>query len=163
VSSPQGTLVFVEDTQREGIRKAGGKFDKRGIIKTNKLKQCRFQHKDGFCELHAPGLKPLSCFISPFMLNKNDTLLIRNRYKLLKCYNAGAKLPAYKAFRSGIESMFGYSRAKKFIDKVMTEKSDFYYEIEDWIYNLMKNIDGNWHENKSNLSKKISNARSLIQ
>ena len=68
---------------------------------------------DGLCGLHFTPDKPFGCIASPFTLNKNDTLIVRNRYKMLPCYRGpAAKEPAYKAFASSLELLFGVDEAQ---------------------------------------------------
>lgn len=68
---------------------------------------CHFHASDGLCGLHETPDKPVACIASPWILSSRDTLVIRNRYRLLICYRAAPALPAYEAFRSGLVLLFG--------------------------------------------------------
>ena len=84
--------------------------DKRFRVKQDQERGCTFQDHDGFCGLHLDGVKPRACTISPWRLmpnGKRHLLIISNRYKMLICYNDGPKLPAYRAFESGLVAIFG--------------------------------------------------------
>jgi hypothetical protein len=78
-----------------------------------KCKTCPFKTEESLCKLHHTNDKPFGCVSSPFALNKNDMLIVNNRYKLLKCYNDGKRLPAYKAFRGALNFLFGEVEAER--------------------------------------------------
>jgi hypothetical protein len=73
-------------------------------------KGCPAQKPDGLCGLHFTDMKPFGCIASPFTLHaKSDTLIVRNRYRLLKCYQDdrdGEAPPAYIAFRESLRLLF---------------------------------------------------------
>ena len=52
------------------------------------------------CGIHGAG-EPFGCVASPFMLSTRDTLIVRNRYRLLRCFKDG-ELPAYRAFAASL-------------------------------------------------------------
>lgn len=101
---PAYTTVPVEKAQRPAIEARGVKLDDGKISACGR---CPFHNATGFCDLHGTPDKPRSCIISPWTLTKKRKLIVRNRYKLLKCYKAAPGLPAYKAFASGLKMIFG--------------------------------------------------------
>lgn len=103
---PQGTLITIGKEDRPAIEARGGQVVD-GLLQTPD-RVCPFKDGDSYlCALHGSGDKPFGCVASPFTLNANDTLIVRNRYKLLPCYKAGPRLPAYRAFASSLELLFG--------------------------------------------------------
>jgi hypothetical protein len=110
------TTVMVEEDQRTTLRKLGATInDRSGIIKTVNGK-CVFQSPEtGLCTVHLSGKKPRSCCQSPWFLTKNDKLIIRNRYRLMCCFKAEPRLPAYRAFESGLRTLFGNKEAARVI------------------------------------------------
>jgi hypothetical protein len=73
--------------------------------------RCPHQDPVGLCALHGSPDKPLGCVASPFVLNEKDLLVVRNRYRLLRCYDTPDAVPAYVAFRAGLERIFGAAEA----------------------------------------------------
>lgn len=113
-SSPTGTMITIHDSEIKRIEELGG------VVIDNMLQPrthgvCPFQEEGYLCSLHFTPDKPFGCIASPFTLNKNNTLIVRNRYKLLKCYEAGRKLPAYKAFTASLVLLFGQEEADKIV------------------------------------------------
>lgn len=110
-SHPQGTVVRVERDQQAVLVLRGAVFNEHDVMLTRNRK-CMFHTDAGLCALHGTGDKPRSCIQSPFMLTKNDTLIVRNRYKHLICFKAEPRLPAYKAFASSLVLLFGDAAAR---------------------------------------------------
>ena len=121
----------------------GGKY---GVKVLNGLispvdRKCPFQIDESFlCNLHNTSDKPSGCIASPFTLNSNDTLIIRNRYKFLKCYKAGPRLPAYVAFRASLDLLFGLEEAKKICDRLENGSGDFYAPMIEQHYDMIKGV-----------------------
>jgi DNA modification methylase len=113
-TSESGTMITIHPTEQEKIEARGGTV-KDGLLQTPN-KRCPFKTDKDLCGLHFTPDKPFGCIASPFTLNKNGTLIIRNRYKLLKCYNQGEKLPAYKAFRASLDLIFGQEESQRVCD-----------------------------------------------
>lgn len=75
--------------------------------------QCPWQ--DGLtslCQLHGTPDKPFRCIASPFMLTSRDCLVVRNRYRLLRCFKDG-EVPAYRAFSTSLLLLFGPAEAAR--------------------------------------------------
>lgn len=104
-------------------------------------KKCPFQSAESFlCNLHGTSDKPSGCIASPFTLNSNDTLIIRNRYKLLKCFRAGPRLPAYVAFRASLDLLFGLEEADKICNRLANGSGDFYAPMIGRHYDMIKGV-----------------------
>ena len=109
-TAPGGALVAVVPAQAGIIAAHGGVVS--GGLLVPRCGRCAFQHGDThLCAVHATQAKPWGCIASPFTVNARDTLIVRNRYRLLKCFKAGKKLPAYVAFRASLDLLFGQAGA----------------------------------------------------
>jgi Fe-S-cluster containining protein len=105
-SAPGGALVTVHPSEELKILNRGEQVKEHMIVPRDG--RCPFQgKKDNLCKLHGTGDKPFGCVASPFTLNRNGTLIVRNRYKSLKCYDDGRRQPAYVAFRASLDLLFG--------------------------------------------------------
>lgn len=110
---------------------------KDGILQTGKI--CIFKDENGLCILHNTPDYPFGCRLSPFTLNKNNTLIIRNRWRLLKCFKATeGKIPAYKVFRESMDVIFGERESQRIIDFIEKNKCDLYSETTEEIYQKIK-------------------------
>jgi Fe-S-cluster containining protein len=111
-SAPGGALVAVTAAETVAITEAGAAvFDGRIVPVDGR---CPFQAAESnLCRLHGTGVKPSGCIASPFALNASGTLIVRNRYKLLRCYKSGPMLPAFVAFRASLDLLFGDAEAAR--------------------------------------------------
>jgi hypothetical protein len=106
-SRPTGTMITVHPSEQAHIERLGGVVVGGMLQPRPGEKVCPFK-KDGLCGLHFGGPKPVGCTISPFTLNPNGTLIIRNRYRVLPCFKGkGRKDFAYRVFRSSLDAIFG--------------------------------------------------------
>lgn len=103
---PGGCFVTIHPSEVARITARGGVVVGGLLQPVPGATGCPFK-RDGLCTLHGTPDKPFGCIASPFTVNKHRTLIIRNRYKLLPCYNSGEKLPAYLAFFSSLVLLFG--------------------------------------------------------
>ena len=101
--SKRGAVVHILPKERDYIVSRGGKITADDLL-VPVDNQCGFQTSDNLCGVHER--KPFGCRVSPFTLNKKNTLIVRNRYRLLKCYRDGDR-PAYKAFKESLVELFG--------------------------------------------------------
>ena len=99
-----GIMVTVHKSEVKSI-KALGATVKNGFIQADKgCSLCPFK-KDGLCSIYEE--KPFGCKASPFTLSKRNVLIIRNRYRMLRCYKTPEAIPAYEAHRWSLEQIFG--------------------------------------------------------
>lgn len=115
-SRPDGLLVTIHPTERARIEALGGVVRDGLLQAVADRKGCPFK-RDGLCSLHGTPAKPFGCIASPFTVNANGTLIVRNRYKMLPCYRrAGSKRPAHKTFFASLEMLFGKDVARVISD-----------------------------------------------
>jgi len=112
-TSTTGTLITIHPTEQPAIESQGGQVIDGLLQPLPGCHKCPFKTTADLCGLHDTPDKPFGCIASPFTLNKNGTLIVRNRYKLLKCYDDGNKLPAYVAFRASLDLLFGSTEAER--------------------------------------------------
>lgn len=116
-SRPGGTLISIHESEVPVIVRRGGEV-RDGLLVTDGV--CTFKTDDHLCSLHFTPDKPFGCIASPFTLNKTDTLIVRNRYRSLKCYrphdrSKGLGIPAYEAFRASLDLIFGRHVASEIV------------------------------------------------
>lgn len=131
-TSKNGTMITIHPSENIKIKKIGGKI-KNGFLEPIN-KKCPFKTDDHLCGLHLSENKPFGCIASPFTLNKNNTLIIRNRYRLLKCYNDGKKIPAFLAFKSSLDLLFGLEESNRIVNHLKNNNSDLiaYMSVEKY-------------------------------
>jgi hypothetical protein len=115
-TSPTGTLITIHPNEQAAVEAAGGTVRDNLLVPVNR--RCPFQH-DGLCGLHGQDAKPFGCIASPFTLNRSGTLVVRNRYRRLRCYRDdrdGPAPPAYRAFRASLDLIFGPTVAQQLVD-----------------------------------------------
>jgi DNA modification methylase len=143
-SSPSGTLITIHPSEQAAIEARGGVVEK-GLLVTPR-KKCTFKTPDNLCGLHFTLDKPFGCIASPFTINSNDTLIVRNRYKMLKCYKDGANpKPAYVAFRASLDLIFGQEQAEEICAQIAGGASDVRGSIPENRYRLLKENDAIKH------------------
>ena len=99
---------------------------------------CPFQHgMTHLCTLHDTPDKPFGCIASPFILTSRDTLVVRNRYRLLKCYNDGKRIPAYVAFATSLRLLFGPRQAAAIAAAMDAGEGDQRAEMSRWAYDML--------------------------
>lgn len=101
---------------------------------------CQFKTPEHLCALHT-GPKPFGCVASPFTLNVKDTLIVRNRYKLLKCYNDGPRLPAYVAFRASLNLIFGLDESERICLHLENGGGDIEAEMPELNWRILRDND----------------------
>ena len=123
-SRPDGCMVTIHPDETATIEARGGVVVD-GLLKPLRGKKgCPFK-SGGLCNLHGTDDKPFGCIASPFTLNKNNTLIVRNRYKMLPCYKASdGKRPAYKAHNASLELIFGKDEAKRIVNHLDQRRGD---------------------------------------
>lgn len=142
-SSKMGTMITIHPTEEINLMyKYNVKIENGFLQPTNKMcKKCPFKTDEHLCNLHGTDDKPFGCIASPFTLNKNGTLIVRNRYKLLKCYNDGKKIPAYQAFRGSLVHLFGEEEAERLTYFLGRTTEDIYSPMNFQTYNMLLQND----------------------
>lgn len=124
-TKPGGTMVTIHASEEDAIRARGGEV-RDGLLVTDG--RCTFKDDLGLCSLHFTPDKPFGCIASPFTLNRSDTLVVRNRYRLLRCYaTQSAKRgedvsgfpPAFEAFRASLDLIFGDEGAAALVERLV--------------------------------------------
>lgn len=110
-SQPSGTLISVLPEEAPALEARGARVIN-GRIDTP-AKRCPFQTTEHLCGIHFTPDKPFGCIASPFTFNANGTLVVRNRYKMLRCYDEGPRIPAYLAFAASLKLIFGEVEAAR--------------------------------------------------
>ena len=98
-------LVTIHPSEQNFFEQLGAKIDENSFIIPDSRGLCPFKQNDGTCGIHTR--KPFGCAASPFTLNSKDTLIIRNRYRLMPCYKERKKIPAYKAHQESLRKILG--------------------------------------------------------
>lgn len=133
-----GIFVAIHKNEKKNIEQYEVKI-KGGLLQPKlETKCCPFLIPNFYkCSLHRSSDKPFGCIVSPFTINKNNTLIIRNRYKLFVCYKTNEKkIPAYNAFSDSLIKLFGRVGYKIIQTKLRKKNSeDFYIPMPISIYN----------------------------
>lgn len=138
-TSPTGTLITIHPSEQAAVEAAGGTVRDNLLVAVNR--RCSFQ-QNGLCGLHESDAKPFGCIASPFTLNKGGTLVVRNRYRRLRCYRDdrdGPAPPAYHAFRASLDLIFGPTVAQQLVDHLdagggdirLPARADAYHKLID--------------------------------
>ena len=136
--SQGGTLITIHPSEEARITALGGEVVD-GMLRPIG-KYCPFK-RGGLCTIH--DQKPLGCRFSPFTLTNRGTLIVRNRYRMLKCYKTPNSVPAYKAHPESLRAIFGPVYAQKIFDilddGLVTD--NFTMPVTDDIYNILIDND----------------------
>lgn len=108
-----GLSVIVHPSEQQRIETLGVTVTD-GFIVADSSGLCPLKTTDGLCSQH--DSKPLGCKASPFTFNDSGLLVVRNRYRLLKCFKAAGAVPAYIAHRWSLDQLFGSSEASRIAD-----------------------------------------------
>lgn len=144
-SHPYGFIHAVPTQQeREGLEAHGATIDDEGLLQPRPgEKGCPFQ--DGashLCQLHGDPAKPIGCIASPFTVSRTGRLVIRNRYRLLRCFKDGdPPLPAFQAFSSALEIILGREEAQRATRHLEAGGGDLWVMLprSSWEYLTAKN------------------------
>lgn len=118
-TSPTGIIVTIHPVEVAMIRERGGRVVGGMLRPRPGEHRCPFKTDANLCGLHGTDDKPFGCIASPFTLTRRDTLIVRNRYRLLRCYRDdrdGTAPPAYRAFAASMVLLFGRSTATRIRD-----------------------------------------------
>lgn len=136
-------LVSIHKSEQNKFIKKGAKIKDGFLVPVNGL--CPFKTKEGLCGTHQD--KPFGCIISPFTLNTNNTLIVRNRYRLLNCFKRKdvKKYPVYISHKQSLIYLFGKRQYKKLIKFAKKEK-DCYLKLDYNKYKML--LDNDFQKNK---------------
>jgi DNA modification methylase len=147
-TSPTGTIITIHPTEQQRIEQLGGVVTAGLLQPAAGCRKCPFKQTDHLCGLHVSGQKPFGCVASPFTLNANDTLIVRNRYRLLKCYNDGRRIEAYVAFRASLDLIFGPAEAQRVCLHLERGGGDVMATVSEENYLMIKQNDEIKHKAK---------------
>jgi hypothetical protein len=137
-TSDLGIKVTILPGEVKKIEKKGGVVIDGYLQPRAGERMCPFKNKDFLCSLHGTTSKPFGCIVSPFMITKNNLLMVRNRYKLLPCYDKEHGEPAYKVFSSSFVEIFGKKRTSNIIELLNITQRNLTTHIDDDVYNKLK-------------------------
>ena len=133
-----GLMVTIHETEIDKYKKFGIKIKDNFIVSDNN--KCPFKINN-LCSIHND--KPFGCKASPFTLSKNDVLIVRNRYRLLKCYKNKTEKskPVYIVHRWSLEQIFGKNEVDKLIKYIESGKQNIYLSLSKEKYYMLKDND----------------------
>lgn len=135
-----GISVVIHHTEEEHIKSLGAEIED-GFILPDERGLCPFKADSGFCEIHDKG-KPFGCAASPFTISPGGTLIVRNRYRLLKCYKSEGAVPAYAVHRWSLDQIFGETESQGIVESVEAGEKEIQANIS---YNKLEILIDN-HE-----------------
>ena len=142
----QGTgriMVTVHASETERVEALGAKVVN-GFIVADERGLCPFKRDDGLCGIHG-AQQPFGCRASPFTLNDNDTLVVRNRYRVLRCYKGDGAVPAYLAHAWSLAEIFGTEEAARIAEEVRGGAEAVTATMSGINYALLKDNDAAKH------------------
>lgn len=111
-TDPTGIAVVVTPREAIALRRHGATVDDETGRVAPVDRRCPFQSAEThLCGLHDTGDKPAGCTISPFTINANGTLIVRNRYRLLPCFKADGAQAVAVAHEHSLAAIFGADAA----------------------------------------------------
>lgn len=134
--SSTGPIIVTLLPREEGRQRALGLRVQDGLLEPA-ARRCPHQASpSNLCGIHGAG-EPFGCVASPFMLSSRDTLIVRNRYRLLRCFKDGS-LPAYQAFRTSLVLLFGEVEAARIVAHLDAGGGDCQAEMLDDAYDSLR-------------------------
>jgi len=134
-SRPTGCMVTIHPSEEAKVKARGGVIEQGLLQPKPGCKGCPFKAAETYlCGLHGSPAKPFGCIASPFTLNRTGKLIVRNRYRLLPCYEDGRRLPAYIAFRASLELLFGKEQTAAIVAWFNSGGGDFPGKMADDVY-----------------------------
>ena len=110
-----------------------------GLLTSTEEGLCPYKSDDGRCNVHED--KPFGCRASPFTLNNKDTLIIRNRYRRLKCYSDEGSIPAYHAHSWSLVQIFGDAEANRLITHLDAGGDDLICNMPAMNHTMLRDND----------------------
>lgn len=156
---PDGMRVYIDPTERKLVERAGGRVINNWLQPARGCRGCPFKRPDHLCGLHGTPAKPFGCIASPFMLNPNHTLVIRNRYKLLPCYDAQCGEPAYRVFRSSLVLILGEAKTDVLTKHLESGGGDRSFAVPYSVVDKLSHREESFQKAKQCDSPKLSGAK----
>ena len=142
-------VITVHDTEEERIKGLGGTVVD-GFIQDPGTGLCPFKGEDSLCTIHND--KPFGCKVSPFTLTIKDTLIIRNRYRMLRCYNTPDAVPVYIAHRWSLVQIFGEKEVVRIIKEIEAGKEEIQALIDYNKYTIIQDNDIAKHPDRESVN-----------
>ncbi len=142
--APQGMFVTIHPGEQAAIERLGGVVNHHFLESGGGPQgagRCPFKTTENLCGLHHTGFKPFGCATGPFTLNANDTLIVRNRYRILKCYRAPGSKPAYVAHRESLARLFGGREAARIARHLDRGGGDLMANMPEGHYRILHDND----------------------
>jgi Fe-S-cluster containining protein len=139
-TDPTGIAVVVTPSEAIRLRELGALVDPETGRVAPVCRKCPFQSAEThLCQLHNQPEKPRGCVISPFTINAKNTLIVRNRYRLLPCFKAEGSKPVYKAHFQSLIEMFGEFNARILFDRAQEATQEtIFLEMADDLASSLK-------------------------
>lgn len=146
-TDPTGIAVTVTgEAEAQRIEALGGRVSRRSWRIEPVDRRCPFQHPETqLCVIHDDD-EPFGCIASPFTITNRGTLVVRNRYRLLRCYRAADAIEVYRAHRRSLDRILGFDQAAELAAYLDAGGA------EDWPLEIPDEIAG-WLLDKSERSK----------
>lgn len=146
-TDPTGIAVTVTGpAEAERVSAQGAAVDLDTLRIQPVRRRCPFQDPaTHLCGIH-DGRQPFGCVASPFTLSPKNRLIVRNRYRMLKCYRAEGALPAYLAHPASLTAILGASQAAALTAHLDSGGGDWDAEVPDeivgWLHSKNQHSKG---------------------
>lgn len=141
--SSGGIMVTIHPDEIATFRALGAAIVD-GFVQPASNGKCPFKTAANLCSIHER--KPFGCSASPFTLSAGDVLIIRNRYRALKCFRAPGSLPAYRAHEWSLRRIFDDTVADEIIRLLDAGATENFEAEMGWReYSMMKDNDAAKH------------------
>ena len=137
-TAPGGTLITIHPTEQARIEALGGRV-RDGRLEPS-CRRCPFKTPENLCSIHGPS-QPFGCIASPFTLTKKGTLVVRNRYRALKCFKAPGAVPIYKAHSVALAVILGWKGAVRLAAHLDAGGGDIQMPIDPAVAALLLDND----------------------
>lgn len=125
---PSGTAIFVGAIEVRSVESAGGVVQDGRLVPVNK--RCPFQHPTThLCGVHDTA-QPFGCRVSPFTINANGTLIVRNRYRAFPCFKAENAVPVYRAHEAALLSLLLSLEGQRLVSHLDAGGGDLWVEAD---------------------------------
>lgn len=141
-TSATGIVVTIHRSEQNAMRDIGAVIVNGLLQPRPGERRCPYQNPAHLCDLHGTDHKPFGCIASPFTLTRTgQTMVVRNRYRLLKCYRDGDCLPAYVAFRASLDLLLGADQADDLCAHLDFGGGDYWAQMHDDTWGMLVDND----------------------